>query len=70
MEVKAQFGEVSNELQALGLKKKSEYQSPPGDEDSARLHATGKRVSQLRFRAAATDSQARLRGVRMMWGVT
>ncbi len=25
---KAQFGEDSNELQALGLKKKSEYQSP------------------------------------------
>ena len=27
-QVKAQFGEDSNELQALGLKKKSEYQSP------------------------------------------
>jgi hypothetical protein len=27
-QVKAQFGEDSNEMQALGLKKKSEYKSP------------------------------------------
>ena len=27
-QVKAQFGESSNEIQALGLKKKSEYKSP------------------------------------------
>lgn len=27
-QVKAQFGDSSNELQALGLKKKSEYKSP------------------------------------------
>lgn len=27
-QVKAQFGDSSNEIQALGLKKKSEYKSP------------------------------------------
>lgn len=28
LQVKAQFGDSSNEIQALGLKKKSEYKSP------------------------------------------